>query len=116
MGIGSRVGNDKQNTGYFDASKITVDGSAIALDTPIFVDGQKSKLVSVDFDINGFNAKIFNTIVMCPALNMLDKAGVAWLAICRGYVLHGTPTRFQEVVVHPLWRILPRGTETSSTE
>ena len=38
-GRGSRVGGDKQKTGYFDASKRVVDGADITdLKTPIFVD------------------------------------------------------------------------------
>ena len=49
MGHGYCVGEDKLQTGYFGASKRMVDGIAIDLNTPIFVDSTKEKLVSVDF-------------------------------------------------------------------
>ena len=116
MGHGSRVGEDKLQTGYFGASKRMVDGIAIDLNTPIFVDSTKEKLVSVDFPIGGFDANKFNTMIICPSFNMLDKNGKTRFAICKGYVINVTGTRHSQYEVHPLWRLLPRGTETQCTE
>jgi hypothetical protein len=116
MGRGSRVGDDKKQTGVFAASKRVVEGTEIASKTPIFVDAGKEKVVSVDFEISGFDDKKFNTMVMCPSFAMLDKTGKIRLAICKGYLRSVTGTRFQQYEVHQLWRLLPRGEGTQCTE
>ena len=117
IGRGFRVGGDKQQTEYFDALKRVVDGvDIIDLKTPIFVDATKEKVVEVEFQIGGFNSKKFNTVVMCPSFNMLDKSGKTRLAICKGYVVNVTGTRLHRYEVHSLWRLLPRGAEIQCAE